>query len=78
MQGKIPRAPLAVENPTQSNAHINKNLKKLKWVFSGGSVVKTLPSNAGAVGLIPGQGAKSLHASCTKHQNIKQKHHCNK
>ena len=78
MQGKIPCAPLAAEIPTQSNTYINKNLKKLKWVFPGRSVVKTLPSNAGHVGLIPGQGAKSLHASCTKHQNVKQKPCCNK
>ena len=30
--------------------------------FPGGQVVKTSPSNAGGVGLIPGQGAKILHA----------------
>ena len=35
----------------------------------GGPVVKTLPSNAGGVGSIPGQGAKIAHAS--KNQNIK-------
>ena len=29
----------------------------------GGPVVKTLPSNAGGVGSVPGQGAKILHAS---------------
>ena len=31
--------------------------------FPGGPVVKTLPSNAGGVGSVPGQGAKILHAS---------------
>ena len=30
--------------------------------FPGGSVVKTLPSNAGGVGSVPDQGAKILHA----------------
>ena len=34
-------------------------------------MVKTLPSNAGGVGSIPGQGAKIAHAS--KHQNIKNR-----
>ena len=35
-------------------------------------MVKTLPSNAGGVGSIPGQGAKVPHASRPKNQNIKQ------
>ena len=43
-------------------------------------MVKTSPSNAGSVGSIPGQGAKTLHAlqpkKKTKHK--KQKHCCNK
>ena len=46
--------------------------------FPGGPVVKTLPSNAGGAGLIPGQGAKIPHALWPKHQNIKQKQCCNK
>ena len=29
----------------------------------GGPVIKTSPSNAGGIGLIPGQGAKIPHAS---------------
>ena len=29
------------------------------WEFPGGPVVKTLPSNAGGEGLIPGQGSRS-------------------
>ena len=41
-------------------------------------MVKTSPSNAGGVGLIPGQGAKIPHASGPKNQNIKQKQYCNK
>ena len=41
-------------------------------------VVKTLPSNAGGVGLIPGLGTKIPHALRPKNQNIKQKQYCNK
>ena len=52
---------------------INKNIEKFLWCemerlkmehrdFAGGPVVKTSPSNAGGVDLIPGQGAKILHA----------------
>ena len=44
-----------------------------RWDFLGGPVVKTLPSNTGAVGLIPGRGAKIPHASQPKKQQ-KQKH----
>ena len=46
--------------------------------FPGGPVVKTLPSNAGGVGSIPGRGAKIPHASWPENQNIKQKQYCNK
>ena len=46
--------------------------------FPGASVVKTSPSNAIGVGSIPGQGAKTPHASWPKIQNIKQKQYCNK
>ena len=43
-------------------------------------MVKTVPSNAGSVGSIPGQGAKTLHGSGPKEKkkNIKQKQYCNK
>ena len=44
----------------------------------GGLVVQTLPSNAEGMGLIPGQGAKILHALQPKKQNIKQKQCCTK
>ena len=40
--------------------------------FPGGLVLKTLPSNAGGTGSIPGLGAKIQHASWPKHQNIKE------
>ena len=39
--------------------------------FPGGPMVKTLSSNAGSVGSIPGQGAKILHALGPQSQNIK-------
>ena len=41
-------------------------------------MVKTLPSNAGGAGSIPGQEAKIPHAVQAKKQNIKQKQHCNR
>ena len=44
-------------------------------VFPGGSVVKTSPSNAEAVGSSPGQGVKVPHASGP---NIKWKQYCKK
>ena len=31
--------------------------------FPGGPVIKSLPSNAGNTGLIPGQGTNILHAT---------------
>ena len=37
----------------------------------GGPVVKTLPSNAGGMGLIPGLGATIPHASQPKNQKQK-------
>ena len=44
----------------------------------GGSVNKTLPSNAGGVGSTPGQVTKIPYASWPKNQNIKQKQYHNK
>ena len=41
-------------------------------------MVKTLPSDAEGVGLIPGWGAEIPHALGPKNQNIKQKQYCNK
>ena len=46
--------------------------------FPEGPVVMVSSSNAGDVGLIPGQGAKIQHASWTKNQSIKLKQYCNK
>ena len=40
--------------------------------------VETLPSNAGGLGSIPGQGVKIPDASWPGNQNIKQKQCCNK
>ena len=47
--------------------------KSKNWDFSDGPVVKTLPSNAGGAGSIPGQGAKITYASGPKNQNIKER-----
>ena len=47
----------------------NKFLKLKKIIvrdFPGGPVVKTLPSNAGGQGSIPGQGVKIPHTSWPK------------
>ena len=41
-------------------------------------MVKTSPSSAGGVSLIPDLGAKISHALQPKNQNIKQKQYCNK
>ena len=41
-------------------------------------MVKNLPSNAGSLGSIPGQRAKTPQASWTKYPNVKQKQYCNK
>ena len=50
-----------------------------KWGdFPGGPVVKTLSSDAGGTGPIPGWGAKIPHASWPKNQNRKQKQYSNK
>ena len=38
-------------------------IKIWNWDFSGGPVVKDLPSNAGDTGLIPGWGIKIPHAA---------------
>ena len=55
------------------------NILKKNGNFPVGLVVKTLPSNAGALGSIPGWGAGIPHAlQSKKPQNIKQKHYCNR
>ena len=46
-----------------TNHHIRSGLKcHTNWDFPSGPVVKTLPSSAGGVGLIPGRGTKISHA----------------
>ena len=58
---------------------MKKNYNKLKmWDFPGYPMGKTLPSNAGGMGLIPGQGAGIPHALWLKDQNIEQKQYYNK
>ena len=67
------------------NTRNKENKQSQRWFFEkfnedfpGGPVVKTLPSNAGGAGLIPGWGAKIPHTSRPKNQKIKQKQYCNK
>lgn len=56
-----------------------KNYNKFKtWDFLGCPMVKTSPSNAGCVGLIPGQGAGIPHVSWLKDQDIEQRQYYNK
>ena len=62
----------------RSKINTKKKRKKGRGGFSGSPVVKTLPSNAGNLGLIPGRGTKIPHASWPRKQNIKQKQFCNK
>ena len=40
--------------------------------FPGSPVIKTLPSNAGCAGSIPGTATKIPHASWPKNQSMKQ------
>ena len=49
---------------------MSPRIKKQLGDFSGGLVVKTLPSNAGGVGLIPGWADRFAHALWQKNQNI--------
>ena len=53
------------------------SIKEQSRDFPGGPVGKTLPSNAGRVGSIPGWGAK-VHMSLGQKQNLKQKQYYNK
>ena len=65
----------AIHGVTKSQTRLSdwSNLKD----FSGQPVVKTLPSNAGGTGSIPGGRAKVPYASQTKTQTLKQKQYCN-
>ena len=57
----------------------NWGSKGLYQDFPGGSVVEILPSNVGAVGLIPGRGTKIPHAlGSNLPLNVKQKQYGNK
>ena len=51
--------------------------KTVETSLAGCPVVKTLPFNAGGVGLIPGQGGKIPHVTGPKNPNIRQKQYCN-
>ena len=43
----------------------------MNWDFPGGLVVRTWPSNAAGVGLVPGQGAEIPHVLGPEYQDIK-------
>ena len=58
-----------------SNIKISIKKKKYHRDFPGGPGFKTLSSNAGGVGSIPGGGAKISHALGPK--KSKQKQYCN-
>ena len=49
----------------------NGTIKIFKGDFPGGPVVKTLPSTAWGMGLMPGQGTK--HSTCLKKKKKKKK-----
>ena len=53
-------------NTSEENWHYKRD----SWDFPDRPLVKTLSSNAGDVGSIPGQGRKTPHASRPKNQNI--------
>ena len=53
------------------------NQEKTQGHFPGVPVVRTLPSNAGGVGSVPGWEAIRSHMPVAKKQNIKQKRCCN-
>ena len=63
---------------------ISQSLNSLAFKASGLGTflmvqwLRPMPSNAGGVGSIPGQGTKIPHASGPKIQNIRQKQYCNK
>ena len=58
------------------NDKVHKDMKYRD--FHGGPVVKTWPSNARVMGLIPDCRANIPHDSWPKNQNIKQKQYFNK
>ena len=57
---------------------IEENNISQYWDFPGGSVAKTLPSNAGGAGSISSWGSNIPHASQPKNQNRNQKQYYNK
>ena len=68
-QSFLPSLPLTKQ--TWASLHLgfeNRYLKAILWGFPGGPMVKTSPSNAEAVGSVPGQGAKITHTSWPKTQ----------
>ena len=63
--------------PPHTFAHVHCT-KCALWDFPGCLEIKTLPSNTGVAGSIPGQGAKIPDVLPPKNQNTEQKQNCNK
>ena len=56
----------------------NDSDKSINRDFPGSPGVQILPSNAGGMGLIPGQEAKIPHSLWPKYLCVKQNQYCNK
>ena len=76
--GNLANRPGRTFQPHETACPRPQSQERAWWDFPGGPVVKTLPSNAGGEGSIPGGRAKIPHALQPKNQNIKQKQYCNK
>ena len=65
--------------PTQKILKKGREEKEVSFRdFPHGPMIKTSPSNAGDMGLIPDRGAKIPHVLGPKYQNIKEKQYCGK
>ena len=68
------QARLSPREDTQDGSYFQlKHQYAHVWNFPHGPEVNTGPSNAGGVGLLPGQGAKIPHDWQPKNQNIKHR-----
>ena len=62
MTGEAPATSEVCVNAHPANKDVQIRCNE-PWEFPGGPVVKTSPSNAGGVDLIPGQGTEAPHTS---------------
>ena len=70
--------PFSIQNHPNLLFSSRKCVREKGRDFPASPVIKTLPSNAGGMGSIPGLGAKIPPASWPKKQNITPKQYCNK